>query len=449
MTGPARVLIVDDEPLMRVPLTDSLRERGYEVVAATQGEEALERLAAESFDVAVIDLRLPGADGLDVLRGIQRLGKPVDAVIITAFGTIDAAIEAMKLGARDFLQKPFETATLLKLVDRYVRVRRAAADEVHASRLADGGGCCGLVGASRPMLEVFGFIAAAADTDATILIQGETGTGKELVAVAVHEQSDRRRGPLVKVNCAAIPEPLFESELFGHERGAFTGADRRRPGRFELAAGGTLFLDEVEETPLAAQVKLLRAIQEREIERLGGVETLAVDVRLVAATKLNLRQAVAEGRFREDLFYRLNVLPVTLPPLRHRPGDVPLLAACFLRQIALEMRRPARRFSPAATDLLTRYPYPGNVRELRNLVARAVALCPSDVIEPVHLGPELHPASPAAPAAPPRLVDVVRDAEERRIDEALAQADGRKARAAEILGISRKTLWDKLRRRDR
>jgi len=447
MSPPTRVLLVDDEPLMRIPLRDALEAAGYRVVAVDQGERAVAQLAAEEFDVAVVDLRLPGMDGLAVLREVRRLGRDLDVIVITAYGTVDRAVEAMKLGARDFLEKPFETATLLGLVERYGRLRQATRDGA-ALRRFGAGGCCGLVGASRPMLEVFSFIEAVADTDATILIQGETGTGKELVAGAIHARSPRRDGPLIKVNCGGVPEALFESELFGHERGAFTGADRRRKGRFELAAGGTLFLDEIEETPLSAQVKLLRALQEREIERLGGMETIKVDVRIVAATKRGLRGVVEEGRFREDLFYRLNVLPVTLPPLRTRRDDIPLLAVHFLTTVAAEMGRPVRQVSPAALDLLARYDYPGNVRELRNLVARAVALCPGPVLEPVHLAPELHPA-PAAAAAPARLADALRDAEAQRIDEALAQAGGHRGRAAEILGISRKTLWEKLKRRGR
>ncbi|MBI5525647.1 MAG: sigma-54-dependent Fis family transcriptional regulator [Deltaproteobacteria bacterium] len=444
-----RVLIADDEPLMRIPLSDSLRRAGYEVKAASTGDEAIAMLAAEPFDVAVIDLRMPGADGLSVLREMRRLGRDTDAVVITAYGTIDAAVEAMKLGARDFLTKPFETAALVGLIDRYAKVRAASRDDSRIERMTRQGICCGMVGVSRAMGLVFNFIDTVADTDATVLVRGETGTGKELVAEAIHARSPRRDRPLIKVNCAAIPGNLIESELFGHERGAFTGADRKKVGKFEAAQGGTLFLDEVDEMPIEAQAKVLRAIQEREIERLGSVETIRVDARIVAATKRDLHTTAAEGRFREDLFYRLNVLPLALPPLRERHGDVTVLAAHFLAAAAGRMHRPARAFSKEAAAALDRHDYPGNVRELKNVVERAVALCPGDTVETAHLGDEfLPPEQPLPPAAEPgTLADAVRDAEMQRIEEALKTAGGSRSRAAGILGISRKTLWEKLKKR--
>jgi len=385
-----------------------------------------------------------------VLREVRRLGIDVDAVVITAYGTIEAAVEAMKLGARDFLTKPFETGALLRLVERYGRVRAAARDEARLAAVQREGGCCGMIGRSRAMAEVFGVLAAVAETDATVLVQGETGTGKELVASAIHALSPRRDRPIVRVHCTALPETLIESELFGHERGAFTGAHQRREGRFEAADGGTIFLDEVEETPPAIQSKLLRVLQEREIQRVGSIETVKVDVRVVASSKRALRDGVAAGTFREDLFYRLNVMPVILPPLRDRHGDVPALAAHFLAAAAARMGRPARAFSPDAMAVLDAYPFPGNVRELRNLVERAVVLCPGETVGPEHLGVEVARAAagePAAAEAGPTLAEAVREAEVRRIEEALARAGGNRSRAAEILGISRKTLWEKLRRR--
>jgi len=441
MPEPARVLIVDDEPLMRIPLADRLRSEGYTVDAVGTGEEAVERFERADYDVAIVDLRLPGIDGVEVLTRVRRLGRTADVVLITAYGTIETAVAAMKIGARDYLIKPFETSALLEVIRRYVDVRRASADDAPVSGER---GLHGMIGASPPMAKLFRLVKAAAEARATIIVQGETGTGKELVARAVHGLSARASGPFVAINCASIPETLFESELFGAERGAFTGADRRRKGRFELASGGTLFLDEIDEMPLAPQAKLLRAIQERIIERLGGLEPIAVDVRIVAATKVDLRGRVAEHRFREDLFHRLNVLPIQLPPLRERANDVTLLANHFLELHAAEAGKPARAFSEQASTWLRAQAFPGNVRELSNLVARAVALCGSDTIEPWHFAAELEPAERTS-ARGSSLAETVRETELRRIQEALAQTGGHKGRAAELLGISRKTLWEKLR----
>jgi DNA-binding NtrC family response regulator len=437
-------LLVEDEPLMRVPLSDRLRKSGYLVEAVATGEEGVARLEKSDFDVAIVDLKLPGIDGLEVLRQLKRLGRTADVVVITAFGTIDTAVAAMKLGARDFLTKPFEASALLEVIDRYVQMRRAAVEEGHElseQKIAES--FHGLVGASPAMRKLFRLISAAAQGRATIIVQGETGTGKELVARAIHAISARREGPFVALNCASIPETLFESELFGVERGAFTGADKRRKGRFELAAGGTLFLDEIDEMPLPPQAKLLRALQERVIERLGGVEQVQLDVRIVAATKVDLRERVASQRFREDLFHRLNVLPVVLPPLRDRGDDVTALAEHFLRRHATEAGRSSPRFSPGAHAWLRAQRFTGNVRELSNVVARAVTLCGGELVEPWHLAAELDAPPPSAPG--PSLAESKRESELRRIHEALAQTGGQKAKAAELLGISRKTLWEKLR----
>lgn len=439
MSATPRVLLVDDEPLMRIPLSDRLRSAGYDVTAASTGEEALEALLSTTFDVAVIDLKLPGIDGLEVLRRIRERGWDTDAVVITAHGTIGAAVEAMKLGARDFLTKPFKSASLVQLVDRYVRVRQARLQPSCESASTHG-----MVGRSPQIQRVFRLIEAVAGTPATIIIQGETGTGKELVAHAIHANSSRRNQPMIRVNCAAVPETLVESELFGVERGAFTGADRTRKGRFELADKGTLFLDEVDEMPLLPQAKVLRAIQEGEFERLGGTETVRVDVRLIAATKTDLRQKVDAGKFREDLYYRLNVLPIMVPPLRERTGDVLELAQHFAFTMASEQGRPVPRFSPATTAWLQGHAFPGNVRELKNLTTRAVALCKGDTIELEHLGID----TAAAPAGGP-LALARRDFEDRRIQEALDASGGNKSQAAQKLGISRKTLWEKLNRKSR
>ena len=443
-----KILIVDDEPLMRIPLTHRLKLEGYAVTAVGTGEDAVSVLSAEDFEVAVIDLRLPGIDGLEVLRRIRELGCPLDSIVITAHGTIETAVEAMKLGARDFLTKPFATEQLLEMVRRYVRGRQAG---IHEPGEAEGGQAQigGIVGRSAPMREVFRLIEIAADSNATIIVRGETGTGKELVAAAIHSLSRRRDRPFVKVNCASIPEPLFESEVFGVERGAFTGADRRRLGRFEVASGGTLLLDEVDEMPLGPQAKVLRVVQEREVDRLGGVQSVKLDVRLLATTKVDLLTRVAEGRFREDLYYRLNVFPIVLPALRERGDDVALLATHFLHQLARENHRPALSLSPAAVESVRAHGWPGNVRELRNAMERAVMLCTTDLVEPRHLPFDAPAPSTPACASPVSLATTVVEAENRRILEALTATGGHKGKAAELLGISRKTLWEKLNRRGR
>ncbi|GMV14206.1 MAG: sigma-54-dependent Fis family transcriptional regulator [Polyangiaceae bacterium] len=436
------VLLVDDEPLIRIALSDSLDESGLAVAAAANGAEGMRLIGSRHFDVAVLDLRLPDMSGLDLLRELGRRGASTDVVMITAHGDIPAAVEAMKLGARDFLTKPFETATLLETIQRYLKVRLAKSSSLTLA--APEPVCCGMVGGSPPMQELYRVIRAVADGGATILITGETGTGKELVANAIHTCSVRSKGPLVKLNCASIPEPLFESELYGHERGAFTGADRQRKGHFELADRGTLFLDEVDEIPMSLQAKLLRSIQEKEVQRLGSATPTRVDVRVVAASKVDLLGRVAAGRFREDLYYRLAVLPIRLPPLRERGEDVQLLAEHFLWCETRDAGKPAKTLSGAARNALGAHDWPGNVRELANVVARAVAMSPAESIEPAHLGLE----ASSSPTPRSTLSDSIQAEEDRRIDEALAQTNGRKAEAAELLGISRKTLWEKLKRRE-
>jgi two-component system, NtrC family, response regulator AtoC len=442
MMAPPSVLLVDDEPLIRVAVGDSLTEVGLDVSTVATGTEALAAIAGRQFDVAVLDLRLPDMSGIDVLRRLRELEHATDVIMITAHGSIPTAVEAMKLGARDFLTKPFETAHLLEVIRRYLRLRDALRQTVTTPPPVPV--CCGMIGQSPAMLELYRVIRAVADGTATILVRGETGTGKELAANAIHANSPRCDGPLVKVNCASVPEPLFESELYGSERGAFTGADRRRKGRFEMADRGTLFLDEVDEMPIGVQAKLLRSIQEKEIDRLGAAEPVRVDVRLIAATKVDLLERVRAGSFREDLYYRLNVLPVTLPPLRARGEDVQLLADHFLWRETFEAKRSQKRLTAGARAALQRYGWPGNVRELANLMARVVTLCPDQAIESDHLC--VDPDGGFRSAVAPLSLSVQAE-EDRRIDDALARTAGRKAEAAELLGISRKTLWEKLKRR--
>jgi DNA-binding NtrC family response regulator len=438
------VLLVDDEPLIRVAVGDSLSDVGLDVTSLATGKEAVAALSERTFDVAVLDLKLPDMSGIDVLRELRELEQTTDVIMITAHGSVPSAVEAMKLGARDFLEKPFETGHLLELIRRYLRLRAALGKGPIIPPPVPV--CCGMLGRSPAMLELFRVIRAVADGTATILVRGETGTGKELVAGAIHASSPRHDGPIVKINCASIPESLFESELYGTERGAFTGADRRRKGRFEMADGGTLFLDEVDEMPTGVQAKLLRSIQEKEIDRLGAAGPVRVDVRLIAATKVDLLERVRAGQFREDLYYRLNVLPLTLPPLRERGEDVQLLADHFLWRETFEAKRQAKQLSSCARAALQRHDWPGNVRELANLMARVVTFVDGDEIDSHQLG--IEPESSAHGDVVP-LSRSLQEEEDRRIDDALACTGGRKAEAAELLGISRKTLWEKLKRRGR
>ena len=433
---PARVLIVDDDPALRRLALDVLADAGHELLEAPDGARALELLRERSVDVVVSDLRMPGLDGLQLLAAARRLPDPPVVVVLTAFGSVPQAVEAMRLGAFDFMEKPLPSpATLRRTVERALRERRA---ERPAGEPEAAGPQLGLV-AGPAMAAALAVIRAVAPRDTTVLVTGESGTGKELVARAIHGLSRRAAGPFVAVNSAAIPEHLVESELFGHEKGAFTGAAAARAGVFEAAAGGTVFLDEVGELPAAAQAKLLRVLQERTVTRLGATRTLEVDFRLIAATHRELEALVRQGRFREDLYYRIAVLPLALPPLRDRPEDLEPLVERFLREL-----EPARavRISPAAWERLRRHRWPGNVRELRNTVERALVLSDGGAIEPPHLQLDTATSvSPAEDGGAPTL----REMERRAILEALEAAGGNRKAAAERLGISLRTLQYRLK----
>jgi DNA-binding NtrC family response regulator len=369
------LLLVDDEPLMRLSVMDALEAVGCHVHAAATGTEGIEALHAKSFDVVITDLRLPGADGLAVLKAAKEKDPLTEVLVITAHGSVETAVGAMKMGAFDYVTKPFQMDELLLIVERVgavIALRRENQDLKH--QLEDKFCFNGILGANSHMRAVLDKIKLVAETDSTVLIVGESGTGKELVANALHQNSSRRGYPLVKVSCAALPETLLEAELFGHEKGAFTGALRQRRGRFEMANRGTLFLDEIGEISPVVQVKLLRVLQERTFERVGSNETIEADVRLVCATQKDLRKEVAQGRFREDLFYRLNVVPIVVPPLRQRQEDILVIAEHVLESCSQKLNKQLRGFSQPARELLLRYSYPGNVRELQNLVERSVAL---------------------------------------------------------------------------
>ena len=443
MSGKPVILVVDDEKNTREGLARALRG-DYEVAEAENGLRALEWLETQAADVVLSDLRMPGLDGMALLaRLLARDPRPV-VILLTAYGNIETAVEAMRRGAYDFLAKPVNLDRLELLLKRALGERRLDAENQRLKAQLDAKfGFENIIGASPAMQEVFQTIRQVAPTRATVLIQGESGTGKELVARALHQCSPRAQGPFVPVHCAALAPTLLESELFGHEKGAFTGAVERRRGRFELADGGTLFLDEVGEIDPALQVKILRVLEERKFERVGGTETVEVDVRLVAATNRDLKKRVEEGVFREDLFYRLYVVSLTLPPLRARDGDIVLLAQHYLKALAAENGKALKGLTPEAMDALTAYAWPGNVRELRNVIERMVVLSHGDRLGVRDLPVNLRAAAGHGGAGA-RPGTALRDAERQLIEEALRRHKGHRTRAARDLGISRRTLHRKL-----
>ncbi len=440
------VLVVDDEEAQRKVLTGFLRKRGYEVEAAANVDEALRIAAARPVDLVLTDLRMPGRTGLELLEALHKANPELPAIVMTAFGTVQSAVEAMKRGAADYLTKPIDLEELEVLVARTLE-RRALVSENRALReqLESRYRLEGLETANARMAEAINVAARSAASRATILLRGESGTGKELLARAIHYASPRRKGPLVAVNVAALPETLLESELFGHERGAFTGADREHRGRFELADGGTLFLDEIGDLPPGTQVKLLRVLQEQAFQRLGGTRTLQVDVRVIAATHRDLLAMARAGQFREDLYYRLNVVGVELPPLRERREDIPLLVDHFLRRFVGEGQ--AREVSKEALDLLVKHDYPGNVRELENLVHRAVVLSRGALLTTADLPLHVREMKAEGPAAEPQtFTERVEAFERAMIREALGRAEGVQTRAARLLGMSERHLRYKLQK---
>jgi len=439
------ILVVDDEEPQRRVLAGFLRKAGYDVEAVGSPDEALAVVAARTVDLVLTDLRMPGKTGIELLEAVRGLNPEIPVVVMTAYGTVASAVDAMKRGAADYLGKPVDLDELEVLVARTLE-RRALVSENKALRaqVESRYRLAGLETSNARMQEAINMAARAAASRATILIHGESGTGKELLARAIHYASPRSRAPLVAVNVAALAETLIESELFGHERGAFTGADREHRGRFELADGGTLFLDEIGDLPRGVQVKLLRVLQEQTFERLGGTRQLKVDVRLVAATHRDLDAMVRSGEFREDLFFRLNVVAITLPPLRERREDVPLLVDHFLRRFADEGK--PRGISREAMDLLLNHDYPGNVRELENLIHRAVVLARGDTITRADLPLHLGGLKPEAKFDTGGFAERVMAFEKTLIDEALEKAGGVQTRAAAALGMSERHLRYRLKK---
>ena len=438
-----RILVVDDERSMRDLLGITLRQAGYDVTLADGGEAAVEALKSDVFDLVITDLRMRQVDGIGVLRAAKEHAPQTVVLVVTAFASTETAVEAMKLGAYDYVTKPFKLDEIKLTIANAVE-RKRLQDENQALRrqLRHARGFENFIAKSRRMLEVFETIRKTADGMSTVLITGESGTGKELVAQAVHQESARRHGPFISVNCGAIPEGLMESELFGHVRGAFTGAVANTLGLFSAAAGGTLFLDEITEIPPSVQVKLLRAIQEREIRRVGDTRDTKVDVRLIAASNRDVAKAVADSSLREDLFYRLNVIPIHLPPLRERREDIPLLAAHLIRRISREIGKDVAGVTPEALAVLERYRWPGNVRELENVIERALVLGSGTMLGIDALPPDLRWSRDAGdiPGELPEtgfdLETTLDRIEQRYIQLALERTGGVQTRAAELLGVS-------------
>jgi len=440
-----RILVVDDEPVQRELISGFLKKQAFDVVVAETGAKALELFRQDSIDLILTDQKMPHMSGLDLLQAVRAINPEIPVILITAFGSIEAAVSAIQGGATDYLTKPLNLDELLyrirQVSDRYRiinenRELREALQERHRIE--------GIIGESGHMLEVLSLVRRVAPSDATVLIRGESGTGKELIAKAIHFGSPRARGPLVKVNCAALPETLLESELFGHEKGAFTGAVTSRQGRFELANGGTIFLDEIGDLPLHLQAKLLRVLQEREYEKVGSSRPVKVNVRIMAASHRPLEDLIKAGQLREDLYFRLNVVTILIPPLRERRSDVSLLMDHFLRHFAEKNGKTIRGLTHEARDILLRYDYPGNVRELENIIERAVVLTRDDVIGVGDLPLTVQEPETADRDGETNLTSAVEALERRLIRDALARSDGVQTHAAELLGMGERALRYKL-----
>lgn len=439
----ARILLAEDDEIMRVTLSDRLARAGWRVDEAEDGKAALAKINRNNYHLVISDIRMPHLDGIRLLEEVVRVSPDTDVIFMTAFGNVDDAVACLKKGAVDYLLKPFDMDDLIIRMERVLETQAIKAKCVSLEE------CCDksrtpIIGSSKAVRAMLKLISQAAPSDSTVLITGESGTGKELVAAAIHYNSRRATGPYVRVNCAAIPDGLMESELFGHEKGAFTGADSRKPGRFEMADGGTILLDEIGEIPLHLQAKMLRVLQEKELERVGGTTSMKIDVRILCATAKQLDKEVQKGKFREDLFYRLQVIPIEVPPLRARKEDIPDLCHYFLEEFSRSHDMPLK-LSDEALNILIAYDYPGNVRELRNIIERVSVLAVAPVIQPWNLPADLAGGVEENKIETLKLTDAVAQAERSCILKALRRTNGNRTEAAGLLGISRKNLWEKLK----
>lgn len=446
-----KILIIEDELSVRLGIACTLEGAGYQVEAADNGLEGIRLFERKHFDIVITDLRLPGADGIGVLKSVKGISPETGVIIITAFADVKTAVDAMKEGAYDYISKPFDPEELLLVIDRFIKHMGLVLENIRLrEEVREKKEFQYIVGASPGMQALFESIEVVAKTDSSVMIYGESGTGKEMVANAIHTLSPRNDKPFIKINCAAIPDTLLESELFGHEKGAFTGATQRRKGKFEAAGGGTIFLDEIGDMTLALQAKLLRVLESHTFERLGGNESITVDVRTIYATRKNLKEEVEANGFREDLYYRINVIPIIVPPLRERKEDIPLIVEHFIKVFAGIMNKGSISISPAAFEALMSYEYPGNVRELKHAIETAVTFCKGSTIDlcclPAEIrGQEILKQPISFMCEDLSLSDRVRGFEKEVIAQAIDESGGRKKEAAKKLGISRETLWRKMR----
>jgi len=440
------ILLIEDDEILRITISDSLKKMGWPVTAAEDGQEGLNLIKKNNFDIVISDIRLPKINGIDVLKEVKNYYPNTEVIMITAFGNIEDAVGIIKFGAYDYITKPFHTDDLIFRIKKIIDYQILKNDYAALKNQCDDHSLLNIIGKSNMMQGVFDLIERVSKVDSNILITGESGTGKGLVANIIHLKSKRAKNPFIKVSCAALPETLLESELFGHEKGSFTGAIKRRYGRFEMAKDGTIFLDEIGEIPMSIQVKLLRAIQESEFERVGGEETIKVDVRIISAARKNLEKAIEDGEFREDLYYRLKVIPIHIPPLRERKEDIPLLVDYFIKRFNKKLGKLVE-ITPEALKCLMDYDFPGNVRELENIIERSVALSAGDTINAydIVMAVEKDGFISLRNEDIPSLKEVISKTEMTHLMKVLEKTNWNRIKAAKILGISRKNLWEKLK----
>lgn len=447
-----KILIADDEEILRITLKDILTREGFKITVAEDGEKAISEIESNFFDIALVDLKMPYVNGVEVLKVIKDKSPDTIVIMITGYGTIENAVECMKLGAYDYITKPFLADDVVLTIKKALDFKATKDENIYLhEKLEEKYKFGRLVGKSKQMQEVFNLIKIVSQNDSNVVIEGESGTGKELVASAIHYNSPRKNNPLIKINCSVFPETLLESELFGYEKGAFTGAIKRKLGRFELANGGTLFLDDVDDISPHVQVKLLRVIQEREFERIGGEETIKVDVRIISATKKNLFKLVQEGKFREDLYYRLQVVPIYLPPLRERKEDIPLLIEHFISRFQQRMKKKIEPFDNEVMRVFLDYPWTGNVRQLENTIEYLFTIAKGEKIHLSDLPSFLFEGKSTEDKREDTLKnirDLKNETEKEYIVSVLKQVNYKKGKAAKILGVSRKTLWEKMKKYD-